>query len=72
MSTPEDKLLAGKQVFVKVLQADVKAIFDGTRDLLEPRIEADESVAALLPDGTRIGSVTVSYTHLTLPTTERV
>jgi len=57
MSTPEDKLLAGKQVFVKVLQADVKAIFDGTRDLLEPRIEADESVAALLPDGTRIGSV---------------
>jgi hypothetical protein len=57
MSTPEDKLLAGKQVFVKVIQADVKAVFDKTREALEPRIEADESVAALLPDGTRIGSV---------------
>jgi hypothetical protein len=57
VSTPEDKLLAGKQVFVKVVQNDVKAVFDKTREALEPRLDADESVAALLPDGTRIGSV---------------
>jgi hypothetical protein len=57
VSTPEDKLLAGKQVFVKVVQNDVKAVFDETRAALEPRLDADESVAALLPDGTRIGSV---------------
>lgn len=57
MSADEDKLLAGKQVFAKVIQSDIKAVFDDTREALEPRLEADESVAALLPDGTRIGSV---------------
>lgn len=57
MSTAEDRLLAGRQVFTKVIQSDVKAAFDTTRDLLEPRLDADEGVAAELPDGTRIGTV---------------
>jgi hypothetical protein len=57
MSTRDDRLLAGRQVLAKVFQSDVKAVFDGARKLLEPQLAADESVAAELPDGTRIGSV---------------
>jgi hypothetical protein len=57
MSTREERLLAGRQVFAKVIQADVKAAFDDTRDQLEPLIDPDEGVAAELPDGTRIGTV---------------
>lgn len=57
MSTAEDRQLAGRQVFTKVIQSDVKAAYDGTRDLLEPLLAADEGIAAELPDGTRIGTV---------------
>lgn len=57
MSTREDRLLAGRQVFTKVIQSDVKAAFDATREQLEPMLAADEGVAAELPDGTRIGTV---------------
>lgn len=64
MSTREERLLAGRQVFAKVIQSDVKAAFDGTRKLLEPLIDADGGVAAELPDGTRIGSVKRSKPRL--------
>lgn len=57
MSTAQDRLLAGRQVFTKVIQADVKAAFDQTRRLLEPLLGADEAIAAELPDGTRVGTV---------------
>jgi hypothetical protein len=57
MSTREDRLLAGRQVFAKVIQSDVKAAFDSTRKRLEPLLDADEGIAAELPDGTRIGTV---------------
>lgn len=63
MSTHEDRLLAGRQVFLKVIQADAKAAFDETRQALEPRLDADEAVAAELPDGTRIGTVKRSKTR---------
>lgn len=57
MSTREDRLLAGRQVFTKVIQSDVKAAFDKTREQLEPLLGADEAIAAELPDGSRIGTV---------------
>jgi hypothetical protein len=57
MSSREDRLLAGRQVFTKVIQSDVKAAFDTTRERLEPLLDADEGIAAELPDGTRIGTV---------------
>lgn len=57
MSTREERLLAGRQVFAKVIQADVKAAFDDTRERLEPLVDADGGIAAELPDGTRIGTV---------------
>jgi hypothetical protein len=57
MSSAEDRLLAGRQVFTKVIQDDVKRAFAATRDELEPRLAADEGIAAELPDGTRIGTV---------------
>ena len=57
MSSREDRLMAGKQIFAKVLQSDVKTVFDQTKAELESRIDADEAIAAELPDGTRIGTV---------------
>lgn len=57
MSTREERLLAGRQVFAKVIAADVKAHGDEVRERLEPLIDTDGSIAAELPDGTRIGSV---------------
>lgn len=57
MSTREERLLAGRMVFTKVIQDDVKAAFNDTRDRVEPLIDADGGIAAELPDGTRIGSV---------------
>lgn len=57
MSTPEDRLLAGRQIFIKVIQNDVKDAFDETRGALEPRLDSEEAAAAELPDGTRIGTV---------------
>lgn len=57
MSTRDDRLLAGKAIFAKVVAQDVKAVVDDTRDLLEPLLAPDEGIAAELPDGTRIGTV---------------
>jgi hypothetical protein len=57
MSSQEDKLLAGRQVFTKVILGDVQAANASTREVLEPRLAADEAFAAELPDGTRIGTV---------------
>lgn len=57
MSTQEDRQLAGRQVFVRVVLDDVKRADVAARAELESRIAADEGVAAELPDGTRIGTV---------------
>lgn len=57
MSSTADRRLAGRQVFTKVILDDVQAAFAGTRERLEPLLDADEGVAAELPDGTRIGTV---------------
>lgn len=70
MSTREDRLLAGKQLFAKVLQSDVKILFDRTKAELEDRLAADESVAGELPDGTRIGSVKRSKPRKTASVTD--
>lgn len=57
MSTQEERLLAGRQVFIRAIQAEVAAVDKDARERLEHRIGVDEKVAAELADGTRIGSV---------------
>lgn len=57
MSSREDRLLAGRQVFTRVILGDVKNADAATREALEPLLAADEGIAAELPDGTRIGTV---------------
>lgn len=56
MSTREQRLLSGRQVVAKIVADDVKKFIGQVRDELEPQLEADEGVAAILPDGTRIGT----------------
>jgi hypothetical protein len=57
VSSKEDRLLAGKAVFARVVAAEVDGVVKKTREALEARLEAEEGVAAELPDGTRIGTV---------------
>jgi hypothetical protein len=57
VSTKEERLLAGRAIFAKVIGDEVKKDITNTRGLLEPGIAPDEGVAAELPDGTRIGTV---------------
>jgi hypothetical protein len=57
VSTREERLLAGRAIFAKVIGDEVKKDISKTRGQLEPAIAPDEGVAAELPDGTRIGTV---------------
>lgn len=57
MSTREERLAAGRQVFVRVVLDDAKACDVDARDRVEPLLAPGEAIAAELPDGARIGSV---------------
>jgi len=57
MSTHEERLLAGRQVFIRAIQAEITAVDKDARERLEHLIGVDEKVAAELADGTRIGAV---------------
>lgn len=70
MSTREERLLAGRAIFAKVIGDEVRKDISKTRDHLEPAIAPDEGVAAELPDGTRIGTVKKSKTAKTAYVTD--
>lgn len=57
MSSDEQRLLAGRQVVVRVLADEVKQITTDTRAALEPQLDPEEAVVAVLPDGQRVGKV---------------
>lgn len=57
MSTNEEKLLAGRMIVTKVFQDEVNTAFTDTRRRVEPLMDADDSIPAVLPDGTRVGTV---------------
>lgn len=60
VSSDEDRLLAGRQVFAEWFLDDVKAVWVALRKATEPRLAAQEAVVGELPDGTRIGRVSLS------------
>lgn len=57
MSTKDERILAGRQVFIRAIQAEIAGVDKDARRRLEPMIGVDEKVAAELADGTRIGAV---------------
>jgi len=57
VSTQEEKLLAGRMIVTKVFQDDVNKAVADTRRRVEPLMDADDSIPAVLPDGTRVGTV---------------
>jgi hypothetical protein len=57
LSTREERLLAGRQVFIRAIQAEIAGVDKDARHRLEHLIGVDEKVAAELADGTRIGAV---------------
>jgi hypothetical protein len=65
VSTPEDRQLAGRQIFLKIVQDNVRVAYTDTRGQLEPTLAPDEGIAAELPDGTRVGTVKRSKTRKT-------
>lgn len=70
MSTQEERLLAGRAIFAKVIGDEVRKDITKTRGQLEPAIAPDEGVAAELPDGTRIGTVKKSKSARTALVTD--
>jgi hypothetical protein len=70
VSTREERLLAGRAIFAKVIGDEVRKDISKTRGQLEPAIAPDEGVAAELPDGTRIGTVKKSKTAKTACVTD--
>lgn len=57
MSTKEDRLLAGRQLFIRAVLDDARRADAEAREVVEPRLEPGETIAGELPDGTRIGTV---------------
>jgi len=60
VSTNEEKLLAGRMIVAKVFQDEVNTAVADTRRRVEPLMDADDSIPAVLPDGTRVGTVKAS------------
>jgi len=60
MSAQDDRLRAGRAVFARIVADDVAAVVARVREDIEPNLRPGERIAAELPDGTVIGSVTRS------------
>jgi selenophosphate synthetase-related protein len=60
LSSREDRLLAGRQVFAKLMVEHVAAVNAAIRGVVEPGLSAKEAVAGELLDGTPIGRVSLS------------
>lgn len=70
MSSQEDRVSAGRAVFVKWLSDEVRAVTAIAREALEPNMEAGERLRAELPDGTPIGTVTIGKAAETASVTD--
>lgn len=57
MSTREERLAAGRAVFVRLVLDDAKAVDKACRDLNEPGMAPNERIPGELPDGATIGAV---------------
>lgn len=66
MASQEDREMAGRAVFAKILSEQVAALVGAVRGKVEPNLAPGEHVIGQLGDGTRIGKVMVTETPVTV------
>jgi hypothetical protein len=60
VSTAEERKLAGRAVFAKIIADEVRAVAEAVKAEVKNRLVPGEHVTATLADGTRIGKVTLT------------
>lgn len=70
MSTAEEREMAGRAVFGKIIADEVGTLIKQVRQHVEPNLEAGEHVVGVLGDGTRIGKVMRTETPKTALVTD--
>jgi len=70
MSTAEERALAGRAVFAKIVADEVGSLIRQVRQHVEPNLEPGEHIVGVLGDGTRIGKAMRTETPKTALVTD--